>query len=316
MTAPEDAPRKPRPGGAGRRRRPRGEGGRGRPGGYRRPPRAALIALDSGEAAAWAAKIEKYLAEKHGTVFRMEVSQQGGLSGVVKEVRTRGAHRVIAVGDTDFVRWSAQAMVGSLMPLAPVLLPGSKAIFGHRPVDPSRWQAQVDTLLTGRFAKVDMAMGTVEPFVHQLVAGFPVRDGGSGVRIWEAFKAADPLHLSIEVDRSTVEGEFWCLVIANADLTDGALRWVPGANWTDQCLDLMLVRPRPLLQRLQFVRALRQGLHGAQSGVIRYRCRRVTVRAQKPWRYAADGGRSHDAADPLILEARPEKLRLVESPGS
>ena len=88
-----------------------------------------------------------------------------GLSEVIKDARGRGAHRVMAVGDTSFVRWAAQAMVGSLMPLAPALLPGSRPLFGHTALHSASWQTQVADLLSRRFAKVDLAMGTVKPFV-------------------------------------------------------------------------------------------------------------------------------------------------------
>jgi hypothetical protein len=266
--------------------------------------------------ATWATRIEDYLGEKSGTVLRLDVAGDASLSEVIKEARGRGAHRVMAVGDTSFVRWAAQAMVGSLMPLAPALLPGSRPLFGHPALKSASWQTHVANLLSRRFTKVDLAMGTVKPFVQQLVAGFPLVGSRSLWQIWRALFYRYELDLNLEIDRARIEGHFWCLVIANADETDGRFRWLPGADWSDQCLDLLLVRPRSLWQRWKFLRALYHGRHGALPGVIRYRCHRIVVQANQPWQYATDGGRVQDAANPLLLEARPEQLRLVVPPGS
>jgi diacylglycerol kinase family enzyme len=112
------------------------------------------------------------------------------------------------------------------------------------------------------------------------------------------------------------EGQFWCLIVANADFPQGNVHWLPGSDWTDQRLDLMLVKPRPFWQRVKFLRAVRQGAHGALPGVIRFRGQRIAVHALKPWRYSADGGPVIDAANPLVLEAKPQQLRLVVPEGS
>jgi diacylglycerol kinase family enzyme len=271
----------------------------------------AIISPAGGAPEKWANRIEKHLASKHRTVFRLTLPGESGLTDVIKEARRQGAHRVMAVGTDEFVRWSAQAMVGSLMPLAPALVPGSRSLFGHRALGNLGWENKVEQLLLGTFLKVDLAMGTSQPIVHQLVAGFPIVDDRVG---WHPFKAAvasDLLDLSIEVDRTQVEGPFWCLVVANADFPQSKVRWIPGSNWTDQCLDLMLVRPRPFWQRVQFLRAVRKGTHGGLPGVIRFRGHRITVHAGQAWRYSADGGPVRNAADPLVLEAKPQKLRLV-----
>jgi hypothetical protein len=251
------------------------------------------------------------LKEKNGIACRLVMTRDSGLTKLIKEARSRGAHRIMAVGDADFVRRMAQAMMGSLMPMAPILIPGSNGIFSHAPISASSWKGHVESLLFGRFLKLDMAMGTSLPVVHQLVAGFPVSGGKAEWRPWAALFSSDILKLSVEVDRAKVEGEYWCLVVANADLPSQKIRWVPGSSWTDQCLDLMLVSPRSFWQRLKFLRAVRRGTHGGLPGVIRYRGRRVTIRAEKAWQYAADGAPNLNAADPLVLEAKPEKLRLV-----
>ena len=295
----------------GRRRRVRdGRGARSKSSG-RKPARVALISAAGGPSELWATRIEELLKEKSGIACRLTMTGNSGLTKLIKEARSRGAHRIMAVGDAEFVRWMAQAMMGSLMPLAPVLIPGSTPMFGHRAIKPSTWTKEIESLLFGRFLKLDMAMGTTLPVVHQLVAGFPISGGKADWRPLAALFGSDRLDLSVEVDRSKVEGEYWCLVVANADLPAQNVRWLPGSNWTDQCLDLMLVRPRSFWQRLKFLWAVRQGTHGGLPGVIRFRGRRVTIRSEQPWQYAADGGPSLNAADPLILEAKPEKLRLV-----
>jgi diacylglycerol kinase family enzyme len=182
---------------------------------------------------------------------------------------------------------------------------------GHRPLSAKGWQKQAERLLLGRFRKVDMVMGNVRPFLHQLLAGFPVPNGSDRWRPMTALFGHESLDLSIEIDRARLEGEFWCLVIANADFAAGGVRWLPGSSCTDQCLDLMVVRPRPWWQRFRFLRAARQGRHGGLPGVIRFRGQRITIHARRPWYYTADGGPRLFAADPLVLEARPQKLRLV-----
>jgi diacylglycerol kinase family enzyme len=201
-------------------------------------------------------------------------------------------------------------MVGSLMPLAPALVPGSRPIFGHRPLSSSRWQAQVEQLLFGRFVKVDMAMGGRQPFVHQLLAGLPAGRPGSWPPLLAAFDQKT-VKVQIEVDRAQLEGEFWCVVVANADFPGEEARWAPGSNWTDQSLDVLAVKPRSLLQRMKFLQAARKGLHAGLPGVIRFRGQRITIKAAQPWSYSADGDRMEEAAKVLVLEAKPERLRLV-----
>lgn len=277
----------------------------------RRPPRVAVISASGGSSELWAKRIEAVLRERNGIACRLTMIGDSGLTKLIKEARSKGAHRIMAVGDAEFVRWIAQAMMGSLMPLAPVLIPGSPPIFGHFAITSADWKGHVEKLLFGRFLKLDMAMGTSLPMVHQLVAGFPVSGGKAEWRPLAALFGTERLKLSVEIDRAQVEGEYWCLVVANADLPADKIRWMPGSNWTDQCLDLMLVSPRSFWQRYRFLRALRRGTHGGLPGVVRFRGRRVTIRSEQPWQYAADGGPCLNAADPLILEAKPEKLRLV-----
>ena len=206
-------------------------------------------------------------------------------------------------------------MVGSLMPLAPVLLPGSQPIFGYQPLPTSGWEHTVEGLLSHRFAKVDMAMGTVNPFVHQLLAGFPASNGTAKTSTFQAIFNNSSLKLKIQVDRTAVEGDFWCLAVANADLPAGSVRWLPGSNWEDQRLDLLLVRPRSMWQKWKFMQALKRGEHGAEPGVLRYRGHRITVHAEQPWRYSADGSQTQEAVSPLVVEARPQMLRLVVPEG-
>jgi diacylglycerol kinase family enzyme len=291
--------------------RSRRRGGRNAPSGGQRSAKVAIISRADGESHAWAQKISEHLESHARAVSRLEVQGDAGLTEVLKQARSHGAHRIVAVGRARFVRWAAQAMVGSLMPLAPALVPGSKPLFGHTPLPQAGWEPQVESLLRSKFIKVDMAMGTVKPFVHELLAGFPTANGKKNVGTWRVLTGPGKLNLKVEIDRTHVEGEFWCMAIANADLTDYPIRWLPGADWSDQSLDLLLVRPRSAWQRLQFVKALKRGEHGAAPGVLRFRGHHIVIHAEKPWQYSADGGKVLDAADPLVIEARPEMLRLV-----
>jgi diacylglycerol kinase family enzyme len=270
----------------------------------------AILALESGPAAAWARKVEEYLSAKYSSVFTLQVPPGGVLTDAIKDARKQGAHRVLAVGDDRFIRWAAQAMVGSLMPLAPALVPGSRPIFGHRPLSTGDWQKQVEHLLFGRFVKADMAMGNGQPFVHQLLAGLPASHPGGWPSLFSALDQKT-IRVQIEIDHAQLEGEFWCLVIANADFPGEEARWAPGSDWTDQILDLIAVKPRSLLERIRFLRAARKGLHGGLPGVVRFRGQRVTIRSELPLQFAADGEGSASAERVLVLEAKPERLRLV-----
>jgi diacylglycerol kinase family enzyme len=275
----------------------------------------SIIAPTTADAAAWADRVCSHLEKHTRSITRLNVEGDAGLTERLKEARAHGAHRIVAVGGEQFVRWAAQAMVGSLMPLAPVLIPGSQPIFGHRPLPATGWEKYVEALLSNKFVKVDMAMGTVNPFVHQLLAGFPAKNGSVKISPWMALFENTQLKLKVQIDRATVEGEFWCLAVANADLPEGKIRWLPGSNWADQRLDLLLVRPRSAWQRWKFLQALKRGEHGAMPGVLRYRGYRITVHAEEPWRYSADGSQTREAASPLVVEARPQMLRLVVPDG-
>jgi diacylglycerol kinase family enzyme len=270
----------------------------------------AIVALEGGPAAAWARRVEEHLAAKYSTVFTIHVPAGGVLTDAVKDARQHGAHRILALGDDGFVRRAAHAMVGSLMPLAPALVPGSRPIFGHRPLSSGQWQEQVEKLLFGRFVKVDMAMGGSRPFVHQLLAGFPALRPGGWPSLFSAFDSKT-IRVQLEIDRAQLAGEFWCLVVANADFPHEEARWVPGSDWTDQNLDLVAVKPRSLFERIRFLRAARKGLHGGLPGVIRFRGQRVTIRSDKPLQFSADGDRGEASEQVLVLEAKPERLRLV-----
>ena len=63
------------------------------------------------------------------------------------------------------------------------------------------------------------------------------------------------------------------------------------------------------------MKALKRGEHGAEPGVLRYRGHRITVHAEQPWSYSADGSQTQDAVSPLVVEARPQMLRLVVPEG-
>lgn len=316
--ATKQRPRRPSSGGSkDSRQHNRGRGrpyrGRGSGSRTRRAPITAILSLDSGASRDWANRIEAHLKLKHKSIFTLTVSPEGSLTDVIKEARKRGAHRIMAVGDNHLVDWAAQAMLGALMPLAPALIPGSKPIYGHQPLSRTGWARQVEALLFGRFVKADMAVGGARPFFHQLVAGFPVRRTGSSWKLADAVAGNDLVEVSFEIDRAIVSGKYWCVVVANADLPDGRMKWLPGADWTDQRLDLLLVEPRSFFERLKFLRAARKGLHGALPGVIRFRGHRITIQADKPFRYMIDDEEVRQADEPLVLEAKPEKLRVVVS---
>ena len=200
--------------------------------------------------------------------------------------------------------------MGSLMPLAPALLPGSQPVLGHTALT-SQWQEEVERLLFGRFEKIDMAMGASRPFIHELVAGFPAVRKTTGMGLIPAAFDGGTIDLSIEVDRAQTAGPFWAVIVANGDFPNSAVRWIAGANPSDQCLDVLLVRPRSFWQRQKFLLALRKGAHGALPGVVRFRGHRVTIRSAAPWRCVLDGGAAQEVRDDLVLEAKPEKLRVV-----
>jgi len=301
------SPRDKRP-----RGRSKGRNFRGRRSGERtrRAPITAIVSLNTAPQSKWAEKIKTYLSEKHRPMFSLSVAPDGSLSEIIKEARKKGAHRVMAVGDDRFVDWAAQAMIGSLMPLAPALLPGSRPIFGHMPLTESNWQKRVEALVYGRFVKADLAVGGKRPFLHQMIAGFPVIESGKRWSTYRALFGNDEIDILCDVDRASISGKFWCVVVANSDMTDGQVQWLPGANWTDQSLDLLLVEPRSFWQRLKFIRMARQGLHGGLPGVLRYRGHRITLNCDKPCTYSIDG-EIRKLEEPVVLEAKPERLRLV-----
>ena len=305
--------RKPAPeAGKGRRHSGRRRSGqRGQRDQGSRSPKVAVVSRSEGESNTWADRIVSYLGDGNRKVFQLRVEGDAGLTEIIKQARGHGAHRIMAVGRERFVRWTAQAMVGSLMPLAPALIPGSEALFGQEPLRRVGWEKQIEQMLTGHFIKVDLAMGNVKPFVHQLLAGFPAQQGDRVPSFWSMLTKSDELNVSVEIDRTRVEGPFWGMAVANADLPTNTIRWLPGSVWTDQCLDILLVRPRSGWQRVQFLKSLKRGEHVAMPGVLRFRGNRVKVNAEKPWQYTADGGRHRDAADPLVVEARPNQLRLI-----
>ena len=301
--------------GSGNRRprgRSRGRGFRGRRDSQRsrRAPITAIVSLNTKIESDWAEKIKVHLSEKHRSMFTLSLAPDGSLTEIVKEARKKGAHRIMAVGDDRFVDWAAQAMIGSLMPLAPALVPGSKPIFGHTAMSNADWKQRTEALLFGRFVKADMVIGGKRPFLHQLVAGFPVNESG---QLWGKCKALlskDEISVSCEIDRSTISGKYWCVVIANSDMTDGRVRWLHGADWTDQCLDMLLVEPRSFWQRWKFLSKAQQGLHGGLPGVLRYRGHRITLNSDTKCLYSIDG-EVRRLEEPMILEAKPERLRIV-----
>ena len=133
-----------------------------------------------------------------------------------------------------------------------------------------------------------------------------LRYAGAGLAALRNFA---PIELSAEIDGRSWQGRVLFVAVANAAAYGAGVRVAPDAVMDDGWLDVVLVGEMPWTEVLDaLVEILRRDSRLERDQIVRFRARRVTLRAERPALFHGDGeilGHS-----PVEIEVLPAALRI------
>jgi diacylglycerol kinase (ATP) len=251
----------------------------------------------------------------------------GDEARVTADALARGFRRIVAVGGDG--TWSnvANALIRSGLPASLGLIPGGTGCdlaksLGIPPRDLSRCAA---ILHAGHTRLIDV--GRVEDRYFLNVVGF-----GFDIAVIEdswtvTYLGGDLLYLycalrqlyrfpGFPVEISVDGGDFrrqdlLMLIVANGRIFGGGFKIAPGADFGDGVLDGVVFGNMPLHRRLNVMRQLLAGTHGASRDVSTSRARSYRLRFSSPPAYETDGEWNRARTAELQIECLPQALRVI-----
>jgi diacylglycerol kinase (ATP) len=127
------------------------------------------------------------------------------------------------------------------------------------------------------------------------------------VAFWASLAASRPVHVFLSGDRRSWEGSVHNVVVANCQYNADGVRISPRSWPGDGYLDV-LVMTGPRSDSFTILPRAYRGEHLPHRNIIEYRCRRLTVEADRPMRIEADG--QVLGSTPATFEVIPQSLRL------
>jgi YegS/Rv2252/BmrU family lipid kinase len=244
---------------------------------------------------------------------------------LARQAAGAGARLVFAVGGDGTVRACAEALAGTMVPLA--IVPRGTANLAARALGiPARLDAALACGFSGHERRIDLASADGITFAAMaglgmdatVVGATPARlKTGAG---WLAYAAAGAWHahgrhtaFAISLDGTLLEISARSVVVGNAGLLPGGFTLLPAARLDDGLLDVGILAPSsPLGWGVVGYRVLTASRRDDRR-LARYRARRVEIHADRDLPRQVDGeviepGRS------LTVTVLPAAL-LVRVPG-
>ena len=246
-------------------------------------------------------------------------------TGLARDAVRAGARLIVAVGGDGTVRACAQALAGTAVPLA--IVPRGTANLAARALGiPSRLDAALACGLTGHDRRIDLAaadgltfvamagLGTDAAVVGATPAGLKARTG------WLAYATTGVRHapgrpaaFDISLDGMPLACQARSVVVGNAGLLPGGFVLLPAARLDDGQLDVGVLAPASLLGWARVARRVLTASRRDDRYLVRYRARRVEIRADRALPRQADG-EMIEPGRALTVTVLPAAL-LVRVPG-
>jgi len=145
--------------------------------------------------------------------------------------------------------------------------------------------------------------------VHSRFRRLPgaLRYGAAGLVVLRNFP---PLEITAEMDSQSWRGRVLFAAVANAPAYGAGVRVAPDAVMDDGWLDVVLVGEMPWFEVVDaLVEILRRDSRLEREAILRFRARRVTLRADRAALFHGDG--EVLGASPVEVEVLPGALRIV-----
>jgi undecaprenyl-diphosphatase len=245
--------------------------------------------------------------------------------GLARQAVADGAGLVFAAGGDGTVRACAQALAGTMVPLA--IVPRGTANLAARALGiPARLDAALACGFGGHERRIDLA--TADGITFAAMAGLGTDAavvGATPARLkttagWLAYAAAGAWHahgrhaaFAISLDGTPLEISARSVVVGNAGLLPGGFTLLPAARLDDGELDVAILAPSsPLGWGVVGYRVLTASRRDDRR-LARYRARRVEIHADRELPRQVDG----EVIEPgraLTVTVLPAAL-LVRVPG-
>lgn len=227
------------------------------------------------------------------------------VAAAVGQVLEMGISRIAVAGGDGTVAEVAEALVGTGVAMGIIPLGTGNALaleLGLRPYDVP---TACHIIATGHAQYCDVGVCNGKPFVTMCGVGLDAEVAhktdrglcklllgrwGFVVQCLCISLEAQPWQFCIEADGQTTEDCLWAVVVCNGSQYTWRLRFAPGARLDDGLLDVILFRQRTRTQLLWEVgRHWFSGGVWPMPGVRRLQASRVSVRAEPPALWQADG---------------------------
>ncbi len=251
----------------------------------------------------------------------------------VRAVSGGSIDALIVVGGDGMVHLGVNACAGTAVPLGIVAAgTGNDSAATHDlPRDPVlATRSAVQALQAAEYRELDAAMvrtadGVKHWFLAVLSLGFdavvaeranrmrwPTGPARYNVAVALQLPLFRPPTYHLRLDDEPLSTRAMLVSVANGSTFGGGMKIAPDAASDDGLLDVVLLRPVPILEFVKVFPSVFKGTHVLHPQVSIRRARRIEVSVDRPLIAYADGERL--GPTPLTCEVVPAALRLLASP--
>ena len=247
----------------------------------------------------------------------------GHASLIAQQAVEQGYDVCVAVGGDGSINEIAQSLVGTNTALA-VIPYGSGNGFGrHLKIPPRDVKGAINVLNTGKTVKIDMVKSNVRYFISN--AGFGIDSSvarrfkhhatrGLSSYAWAMVKELlfyfQPFQAKMEIDDTTVEGEFFLFTAFNANQYGYDYAVFPSTSIKDGVLDVIVMTQFPLKKLPYIVICLMMKRPDLISEASSYRAKKITIHGNKKMVYQFDGD-AFVYHDDVTMEVVPQALNVI-----
>ena len=247
----------------------------------------------------------------------------GHASLIAQQAVEQGYDVCVAVGGDGSINEVAQSLVGTETALA-VIPYGSGNGFGrHLHIPPRDVKGAINVLNTGKTVKIDLVKSNVKYFVSN--AGFGIDSSvarrfkhhtkrGLDSYAWAMVKELlfyfQPFYAKIDIDDTTVEGEWFLFTAFNANQYGYDYAVFPFTSIKDGVLDVILMKYFPLKKLPWIVICLMLKRPDLIEEATAYRAKKVTIHGNKKMVYQFDGD-AFVYHDDVTMEIVPQCINVM-----
>ncbi len=280
-------------------------------------------AADRGRAGRREGEIRRALESQRVPFELLRTREPGHATELARKALKEKPLAVVGAGGDGTLNEIAQALVGAEVPLGVIPCGSGNDLIRALGI-PKDVQGAARVLTQGSTRLLDVGRAGGRFFLNSLGMGIDGKIAEDYRRmrflkgelgyLWAALVEAIRFRafpVALQGDGWEYRGELVLLPIQNGPYAGGGFFLAPKAQVDDGRLDMVLVKDRPLTQRLLFLKKARDGTYLSLPGVEQRRIRRVKIEVGRPLPVHMDGELLPRHISSLAVEILPRAIRVI-----